>query len=339
MSNTCRVAVCGATGAVGNQMIRCLEEREFSLSELRLLASERSRGKKLKFKGEELEVQVLGKDSFKGIEVALFSAGASTSREYAPVAAEAGAVVIDNSSAWRMDPRVPLVVPEVNPDDIRFYKDTGIIANPNCSTIQMVVALKPLHDLATIRRVVVTTYQAVSGTGQKAVFELEDQLRAWHEGSPVQSKVYPHQIALNLLPHIASFEENGYTQEEMKMLNETRKIMGDNNIMVTATCVRVPVFYSHSEAVNITTDKKLSAGQVRSTLMNAPGVKVVDTPSENIYPTPLMAAGQDKTLVGRIREDISQEKGIDLWVVADNVRKGAATNAVQIAEILVRDYL
>ena len=339
MDRPARVAVCGATGAVGSQMVRCLEERDFPLSELRLLASERSRGKKVLYKGQEIEVQVLGDDSFQGIDVALFSAGAAVSKEFAPKAAAAGAVVVDNSSAWRMDPLVPLVVPEVNPGDIRFHKEKGIIANPNCSTIQMVVALKPIHDLATIRRIVVSTYQAVSGTGQKGINELTTQLEALHEGRPVETKVYPQQIALNVLPHIDVFQENAYTKEEMKMVNETRKIMGDESIMVSATCVRVPVIYGHSEAVNLTTDKKVSAGQVRSVLMNAPGVKVVDQPSELLYPTPLMAEGQDKTLVGRIREDISQEKGIDLWVVADNIRKGAATNAVQIAELLVAEHL
>ena len=339
MSREFRVAVCGATGAVGNQMIRCLEERDFPVAELRLLASERSRGKTLPYKGQELPVQVLDKDSFKGIDIALFSAGAGTSREFAPLAAAAGAVVVDNSSAWRMDPRIPLVVPEVNPHHIRFYKDTGIIANPNCSTIQMVVVLKPIHDLAQIKRVVVSTYQAVSGTGHKAVAELRQQLRDLHEGREPVAKVYPHRIAGNLLPHIDVFQDNGYTKEEMKMVLETKKIMDDDNIRLTATCVRVPVEYSHSEAVNLTTVRKLTAGQVRSTLMNAPGVKVVDTPSENRYPMPLMAAGQDLTHVGRIREDISQENGIDLWLVADNIRKGAATNAVQIAELLAREHL
>jgi aspartate-semialdehyde dehydrogenase len=339
MGREFKVAVCGATGAVGRQMLACLEERNFPVAELRPLASERSAGKKLTYQGEEVPVQVLGSDSFKGIQIALFSAGGSVSKQYAPVAAAAGAVVVDNSSAWRMDPMVPLVVPEVNPKDIRFDTEKGIIANPNCSTIQMVVVLKPIHDLAVIRRVVVSTYQAVSGTGQKAIFELAAQLKALNEGRPVEKKVYPHQIALNVLPHIDVFLENDYTKEEMKMVNETRKIIGDQSIMVSATCVRVPVVYGHSEAVNITTDKKVSAHQVRSVLMNAPGVKVVDTPSENLYPTALMAAGQDLTLVGRIREDLSQEKGIDLWVVADNVRKGAATNAVQIAEVLARDYL
>ncbi|MEW5911660.1 MAG: aspartate-semialdehyde dehydrogenase [Thermodesulfobacteriota bacterium] len=339
MARRFKVAVCGATGAVGNQMIQCLEERNFPVGELRLLASERSRGRTLTYRGQPVPVQVLGSDSFAGIEIALFSAGASTSKQFAPLAAQAGAVVVDNSSCWRMDPAVPLVVPEVNPQDIAAYPKTGIIANPNCSTIQMVVALKPIYDLAGIERVVVSTYQAVSGTGQKAVFELEGQLKALHEGRAVEHKVYPYQIAWNLLPHIDVFQDNGYTKEEMKMVLETRKIMGDDSIKLSATCVRVPVRYGHSEAVNVTTKQKISPAQVREALAKAPGVKVVDDPSQLIYPTPLMAAGQDLTLVGRIREDISQERGIDMWVVADNIRKGAATNAVQIAEILAEKYL
>ena len=339
MAKEYRVAVCGATGAVGNQMIGCLEERNFPISQLRLLASERSRGKTLTYKGQQVPVEVLGEGSFKGIDVALFSAGGSTSEKWAPQAWKEGAVVVDNSSAWRMDPDVPLVVPEVNPQDIAQYKNKGIIANPNCSTIQMVVVLKPIHDLAKIERVVVSTYQAVSGTGQKAIFELQDQLKALYEGRPVENKVYPYRIALNLIPHIDVFKDNGYTKEEMKMVLETQKIMGDSSIKVTATCVRVPVVYSHREAVNISTAKKISPEQVRQALAQAPGVLVVDDPANKRYPMPLEAAGQDLTLVGRIREDISQERGIDLWLVADNIRKGAATNAVQIAEILARDYL
>ncbi|KIX12038.1 aspartate-semialdehyde dehydrogenase [Dethiosulfatarculus sandiegensis] len=339
MKNPCRVAVCGATGAVGNQMVRCLEERDFPLSELKLLASKRSLGKTVPYKGEDIPVQVLDKDSFQDVDIALFSAGGSVSKEFAPIAAASGAVVVDNSSAWRMDPEVPLVVPEVNPGDIAQYKTKGIIANPNCSTIQMVVALKPLHDLGKIERIVVSTYQAVSGTGQKGIFELLDQLRAMHEGRHFEPKVYPQQIALNALPHIAAFDPNGYTEEELKMVNETRKIIGDASIMVSATCVRVPVIYGHSEAVNIKTARKITADQARQALAKAPGVKVVDNPAENEYPTPLMCAGTDPTLVGRIREDISQENGLDMWVCADNIRKGAATNAVQIAEILAAEHL
>jgi aspartate-semialdehyde dehydrogenase len=320
-------------------MVACLEERNFPVAELKPLASERSIGKKVTFKGREIPVEVLDKDSFAGIDIALFSAGGSISKEYGPIAARAGAVVVDNSSAWRMDPDVPLVVPEVNPQDIALYKTTGIIANPNCSTIQMVVVLKPIHDAATIKRVVVSTYQAVSGTGQKAVDELAAQVRALFNNQEIAKKVYPHRIAFNVLPHIDVFLENGYTKEEMKMVNETKKIMGDDSIEVTATTVRVPVFYGHSEALNIETERKLTPVEARAILAEAPGVKIVDDPAKNQYPMPLDAAGQDLTLVGRIREDFSIKNGLNLWIVADNVRKGAATNAVQIAEILIRDYL
>ena len=339
MGGTYRVAVVGATGAVGQQMVACLEERNFPVSRLVPLASERSLGKKVTFLGKEIPVEVLNQDSFDGVEIALFSAGGGISKEYGPIAARAGAVVVDNSSAWRMDPEVPLVVPEVNPQDIGLYTKTGIIANPNCSTIQMVVALKPLHDAARIKRVVVSTYQAVSGTGQKAVDELAEQVRALLSCQPTKNKVYPHRIAFNCLPHIDVFLENGYTKEEMKMVNETVKIMGDDSIRVTATTVRVPVFYSHSEAVNIETERKLTADEARQILAKAPGVKVVDNPAKNEYPMALDAAGQDLTLVGRIREDFSIANGLNFWVVADNLRKGAATNAVQIAELLIRDYL
>jgi aspartate-semialdehyde dehydrogenase len=339
MSRSFKVAVAGATGAVGKQMVACLEERNFPVAELKPLASERSIGKSVTFHEEEIPVEVLTKDSFKGIEIALFSAGGSISQEYGPIAAQAGAVVVDNSSAWRMDPDVPLVVPEVNPQDIALYKKTGIIANPNCSTIQMVVVLKPLHDAARIKRVVVSTYQAVSGTGQKAVEELAAQVRALLTNKEVVNQVYPHRIAFNCLPHIDVFLDNGYTKEEMKMLNETRKIMGDDTIAVTATTVRVPVFYGHSESVNIETEKKLTPAEAREILGKFPGVRVVDDPDKNEYPMPLDAAGQDLTLVGRIREDFSIPNGLNLWVVSDNIRKGAATNAVQIAEILVKDYL
>ena len=339
MAKTFSVAVVGATGAVGRTMIRVLEERDFPVKEIRFLASERSEGKELPFKGENVRVQRLSHDSFNGVDIAIFSAGAERSLIFAPSAASAGAVVVDNSSAWRMDPEIPLVVPEVNPHAISGYKTRGIIANPNCSTIQMVVALKPLYDYARIRRIVVSTYQAVSGSGHKAVTELEDQVRAWVDGRSLEPKVYPHQIAFNCLPQIDIFQENGYTKEEMKMLNETRKIMEDPEIRVTATAVRVPVFYSHSEAVNVEFEKKVSASKARELLSTAPGVNVVDNPSHSIYPLALDAAGQDLVFVGRIREDISQANGLDFWVVADNIRKGAATNAVQIAEVLAERYL
>ena len=339
MSGSYRVAVVGATGAVGQQMVACLEERRFPVAQLFPLASERSIGKKVTFLGKEIQVEVLDKNSFKDIDIALFSAGGSISKEYGPIAAAAGAVVVDNSSAWRMDPDVPLVVPEVNPQDIAQYTTKGIIANPNCSTIQMVVVLQPLHAAAKIKRVVVSTYQAVSGTGQKAVEELANQVRALFSGQEVVKKVYPHRIAFNCLPHIDVFQDNGYTKEEMKMVNETQKIMGDPSIRVTATTVRVPVFYGHSESVNIETERKLTVPEAREILAAAPGVKVVDDPLKNKYPMPLDAAGQDITLVGRIREDFSIDHGLNLWVVADNIRKGAATNAVQIAEILTQQYL
>jgi aspartate-semialdehyde dehydrogenase len=339
MGGSYTVAVVGATGAVGQQMVACLEERNFPVARLVPLASERSMGKKVTFLGKEIPVEVLTEDAFDGVEIALFSAGGGISKEYGPIAARAGAVVVDNSSAWRMDPEVPLVVPEVNPADIGLYTKTGIIANPNCSTIQMVVALKPLHDAARIKRVVVSTYQAVSGTGQKAVDELAEQVRALLSCQDTKNKVYPHRIAFNCLPHIDVFLSNGYTKEEMKMVHETVKIMGDDSIRVTATTVRVPVFYGHSEAVNIETERKLTPDEARQILAQAPGVRVVDNPDKNEYPMPLDAAGQDLTLVGRIREDFSIVNGLNFWVVADNLRKGAATNAVQIAEILIRDYL
>lgn len=339
MSKLFNVAVAGATGAVGNQMLEVLAERNFPIGELRLLASERSEGKFLEFRGEQLVVQKLGRDSFKGIDIALFSAGGSRSEEFCPIAAASGAVCVDNSSAWRMDPEVPLVVPEVNPADVALYTNKGIIANPNCSTIQMMVSLKPLHDYAKIKRIVVSTYQAVSGTGRNAIEELRIQSGELLNGRPAECKVYPHQIAFNCLPHIDVFLDNGYTKEEMKMVNETRKILGDNALRVTATTVRVPVFYCHSEAVNIETEKPLSAAKARELLAAAPGVRVVDDVANLLYPTAIDAAGQDLTYVGRIREDESIDNGLNLWVVADNLRKGAATNAVQIAELLAAKYL
>ncbi len=339
MAKKFNVAVVGATGAVGQQMLEVLAERNFPHKEVRLLASERSEGKFLEFKGEQLMVQKLDKDSFAGIDIALFSAGGSRSEEFCPIAAAAGAVCVDNSSAWRMDPAVPLVVPEVNPQDIAQYTNKGIIANPNCSTIQMVVALKPLHDYGTIKRIVVSTYQAVSGTGRNAIDELRIQCGELLNGRPAECKVYPHQIAFNCLPQIDVFMDNGYTKEEMKMVNETRKILSDPKIGVTATTVRVPVFYSHSESVNVETATKISAAKARELLAASPGVKVVDDVANLVYPMAIDAAGQDLTFVGRIREDESVANGLNLWVVADNLRKGAATNAVQIAEILAEKYL
>ncbi len=332
------VAVVGATGAVGNLMVQVLEERGFPVSELKLLASARSLGKSLQFKGQSLPVEELKEDSFQGIRVALFSAGGSVSKKFAPIAVESGCVVIDNSSAFRMDPTVPLIVPEVNPHAI--VTPPGIIANPNCSTIQMVVALKPIYDAVGIRRIVVTTFQAVSGTGKRAIEELRQQVSAVVAGNPLERAIYPHQIAFNCFPHIGAFLENGFSEEEMKMVNETIKIFEDPDIKVCATTVRVPVYYGHSESVNIETKQPIAAEKVRELLTGAPGVRVVDDPSKAMYPLPIDAAGQDDTFVGRIRKDPSVENGLAMWVVADNIRKGAATNAVQIAQLLAeRDLL
>ncbi len=333
------VAVAGATGAVGNQMITCLEERDFPVKSVKFLASSRSAGRELRFKGDMVTVEEMTDKSFDGVDIALFSAGGGTSQTFAPVAAKNGCVVVDNSSAWRMDPDVPLVVPEVNPHAIAGHTKKGIIANPNCSTIQMVVALYPIYREFGVRRIVVSTYQAVSGTGKKAIDELFDQTRAMINFLDYEQKVYPHRIAFNCLPHIDAFLENGYTKEEMKMVNETRKIMEDGAIAVTATTVRVPVFYGHSESVNVETRKPVSADAVRKLLQKAPGVAVMDDPKNNVYPLATDAAGRDATLVGRIRTDESVENGVNLWIAADNIRKGAATNAVQIAEILAKDYL
>jgi len=336
---TFNVAVAGATGAVGNQMITCLEERSFPVKSIKFLASHRSAGRKLRFKGDTVVVEEMTEDSFKGVDIALFSAGGSTSKQFAPIAAESGCVVVDNSSQWRMDPDVPLVVPEVNPHAIAQYTKKGIIANPNCSTIQMVVPLKPIHQKFEIKRVVVSTYQAVSGTGKKAIDELFDQTRAILNFQESKNKVYPHRIAFNCLPHIDVFLDNGYSKEEVKMVNETRKILEDDSIGITATTVRVPVFYSHSESVNIETNQPISAAEVRTLLEKEPGVVVVDDLEKNLYPLAIDATDRDEIFVGRIREDESIPNGINLWVVADNIRKGAATNATQIAEVLAKEYL
>jgi len=333
------VAVVGATGAVGNELIKVLEERDFPVGKIKLLASARSMGKELTYKNEDYPVEVLDENSFEGVEIGLFSAGGGISERFAPIAADAGCVVVDNTSAFRMDPEVPLVVPEVNSEAIALHKTKGIIANPNCSTIQMVVALKPIHDAAKIKRIVVSTYQAVSGTGKKAIDELVDQTKALLTLKEPEINVYPHRIAFNCLPHIDVFLENGYTKEEMKMVNETKKIMTDPSIAVTATTVRVPVFYGHSESVNIETERKISAKEVKELLSRAPGVKVVDNPDLSEYPLASDAAGKDDTFVGRIREDESIDNGINMWIVSDNIRKGAALNTVQIAEILIKDYL
>lgn len=327
------VAVVGATGVVGNEMVAILEERNFPIERLRLFASERSEGKTIEFKGKAVPVEILGEKVFQEIDIAMFSAGAERSKDFAPIAVKTGCVVVDNSSAWRMDSGVPLVVPEVNPQDLKWHK--GIIANPNCSTIQMVVVLKPIHNAARIKRVVVTTFQSVSGTGKKAMDELLHQTSDILNFKKVRSNIYPHQIAFNCLPHIDKFMKDGYTKEEHKMVNETIKILGDDSIRITATTVRVPVFRGHSESVNIETEKKLSPNEVRALLSAAPGIVVYDAPEKNLYPLPVDAVGKDEVYVGRIREDNSTENSTNLWVVSDNLRKGAALNAVQIAEQLI----
>lgn len=326
------VAVMGATGAVGTCFLRILEQRKFPIKNLRLLASERSAGKKLDFAGKSYPVEVLTHDSFKDIDIVLASAGASRSLEFLPSAVKAGAVCVDNSSAFRMDKDVPLVVPEVNPEMIKTNK--GIIANPNCSTIQMVVALWPINKAVGIKRIVVTTFQSVSGGGQSKILELEAQVKEHVCGKKPTVKEFPHQIAFNLIPQIDVFGANAYTKEEIKMVNETRKIMGDDSIRVNATCVRVPVFFAHSESVNIETRKHITADEVKKLLASAPGVKVVDDPEKKLYPMPVDAEGRDETFVGRIRQDESVDSGISMWVVSDNIRKGAALNAIQIAELL-----
>lgn len=340
MSKTYDVAVVGATGAVGETMLSILEQRKFPVGTIYPLASERSAGGTIRFNGKSVVIQNLADFDFSKVQIGLFSAGGSISEEYAPKAAAAGCVVIDNTSHFRMDKDVPLVVPEVNPGAIAGYKTKGIIANPNCSTIQMVVALKPLHDAAKIERVNVATYQAVSGTGKEAIEELAKQTASLLNGKGAEAHVYPKQIAFNVLPHIDVFLDNGYTKEEMKMVWETKKIMEDDSIEVNPTAVRVPVFYGHSEALHIETRDKLTAARATELLQNADGVEVLDRREDGGYATAVTeGANNDPTYVSRIREDISHPRGLNMWVVADNVRKGAALNSVQIAEILIRDYL
>ncbi len=340
MNREFNVAVVGATGAVGETILEVLAERNFPIATLYPLASARSAGSFVRFKDESLEVQDLATFDFTGCDLALFSAGGSISEDFAPKAAEAGAVVIDNTSHFRYEPDVPLVVPEVNREKIADYQARGIIANPNCSTIQMLVALKPIHDEVGIAAINVATYQAVSGSGKSAVSELISQSGELLNGRPVKAEVYPEQIAFNVLPHIDVFQDNGYTKEEMKMMWETQKILGDERISVNATAVRVPVLYGHSEAVHVTCNYEISADEVRKLLKKAPGIKVIDNPTKSKYPTPINAAtGKNEVFVGRIRQDLANPKAVNLWVVADNIRKGAATNAVQIAEILASDYL
>jgi len=338
-SDGVNVAVVGATGAVGEAMIEVLESRRFPVKQLFPLASERSAGKRVQFRGKSHVVQRLDEFDFSQVQIGLFSAGGSVSQAFAPVAAAAGCVVIDNTSHFRRDADIPLVVPEVNPHRVADYRNRNIIANPNCSTIQMVVALKPLHDAARVQRINVATYQAVSGAGAGGIRELAGQTANILNTKPIESRVMPVQIAFNVVPHIDSFQENGYTREEMKMVWETRKILEDDDIQVNPTCVRVPVFYGHSEAVHLETERKLTAREARELLSKAPGVVVVDERAGGGYPTPVVhAAGEDPVFVGRIREDLSHPRGLDLWIVADNVRKGAALNSVQIAELLL-EYL
>ena len=340
MSKKFNVAVVGATGAVGEIMLSVLEERGFPVADIHAVASSRSAGSRVKFGGKELVVEDLEQFDFKGIDIGLFSPGASVSKIYAPKAVAAGAVVIDNTSQFRYDDDIPLVVPEVNADAVAEYKNRGIIANPNCSTIQMVVALKPIYDAVGIERINVCTYQSVSGTGKEAMVELKEQTASLLKGEEAVCSIYPKQIAFNVLPHIDVFQDNGYTKEEMKMVWETQKIMADKTIRVNPTCVRVPVFVGHSEAVHIETKEKIGVDKARALLASAPGIVVVDEAGDGGYPTAATEGeGQDPVFVGRIREDLSHPRGLNLWVVSDNLRKGAALNSVQIAEILVKHYL
>lgn len=337
------VAILGATGAVGQEFLNLIEERNFPFAELKMLASKRSAGKKIQFMGKEYTVEEATEDSFKGVDIALFAGGAA-SKTFAPAAVKAGAVVIDNSSAFRMDPEVPLVVPEVNPDAIANHK--GIIANPNCSTIIMVMALKPLYNVSKIKRVVVSTYQAVSGGGKEAMAELEEQVKAINEGRPVVANILPgaslakhYQIAFNLIPQIDVFKDNLYTKEEMKMIDETKKIMNDDSMRITATTIRVPVYRSHAESVNVEFEDEISVEKAREVLAAFPGVTLTDNPDEQIYPMPLETSGKDDVEVGRIRKDYSIDNALNFWVCGDQIRKGAALNALQIAEYMIKNEM
>ncbi len=333
-----RVAIVGATGMVGQEFIKVLGQRDFPMDSIELLASDRSAGKKMFVNHDEVVVKETTPESFKKIDIALFSAGSETSRYFAPIAAQSGAVVVDNSSAWRMDPKVPLVVPEINPEDIKWHK--GIIANPNCSTIQMVVALNPLHKVNPIKRLVIATYQSVSGTGSAAVEELTEQSKQVLDGQTAVPHVYPHQIAFNVLPEIDVFLDNEYTKEEWKMVEETRKIMHAPDIAISAVCARVPVFTGHSEAVHIEFSQPMAPEEAKRILAKAPGIKILDDPAISLYPQPWSAVGTDEVFVGRIHRDASHPNGLVMWIVADNLRKGAALNTVQIAEEMIkRDWL
>ena len=337
------VAILGATGAVGQEFLNLIEERNFPFAELKMLASKRSAGKKIQFMGKEYTVEEAAEDSFKGVDIALFAGGAA-SKTFAPAAVKAGAVVIDNSSAFRMDPEVPLVVPEVNPEAIANHK--GIIANPNCSTIIMVMALNPLYNVSKIKRVVVSTYQAVSGGGKEAMAELEEQVKAINEGRPVVANILPgaslakhYQIAFNLIPQIDVFKDNLYTKEEMKMIDETKKIMNDDSMRITATTIRVPVYRSHAESVNVEFEDEISVEKAREVLAAFPGVTLTDNPDEQIYPMPLETSGKDDVEVGRIRKDYSTDNALNFWVCGDQIRKGAALNALQIAEYMIKNEM
>lgn len=331
------VAIAGATGAVGLVMLEIMEQRGFPVKDIRLLASERSVGKRLPFKGEDIIVQKLDKDAFSGVDIALFSAGASRSMEFAPHAVTAGAVVVDNSSAFRMDPDIPLVIPEINGDEVGRHK--GIIANPNCTTTIAIMPIKPLHDFGRVKRFVASSYQAVSGAGAKAIEELRIQVNDFVHGRDSVIEVFPKQISFNLIPRIDAVQENYYTREEMKMVNETRKIMGDDSIAITCTTVRVPVFRAHAISVNVETERKITREKARELIDNFPGCEIMDDPANDVYPTPLFATGKDNCYVGRIREDESIDNGLNYWVVGDQLRKGAALNAVQIAETLIAKFM
>lgn len=328
------VGVVGAMGAVGTEMLKILEQRDFPVENIKPLDVKENEGKKVYFNGREVEVQVAQEGAFGDLDIALFSAGEAASCDLAPAAVSEGCIVIDNSNAFRMDSKVPLVIPEVNPEDVMWHE--GIIANPNCSTIQMLVALKPLHDRYTIKRIVVSTYQAVSGSGLPGILELEEQVRAYIENRELKVKVYPHQIAFNAIPHIDTFTDNAYTKEEMKMVHETHKIFHDEKIRVSPTAVRIPVIRCHSEAINIETEKPIEAQEAKEVLSKAPSIKVIDDISANVYPLAAELKGTDEVYVGRIRQDFSVKNGLNIWVVADNLRKGAALNAVQIAETLIK---
>ncbi|MFH1728821.1 MAG: aspartate-semialdehyde dehydrogenase [Pseudomonadota bacterium] len=332
------IAIVGATGAVGNEMIKILEQREFPVNEITLLASENSIGKYLDFKGEQIPVNILDENSFRNIDIALFSAGGKISEKFAPIAASKNAVVIDNTSFFRMNPEVPLVIPEVNPEKIEDFDNKGIIANPNCSTIQMLVALKPIHDVAKIKRIVVSTYQSVSGAGLSAMEELSMQSINLFHHENIQAKKFPHRIAYNCIPQIGAFLESGYCEEEIKMIEETKKILG-SDVQITATTVRVPVFYGHAESINIETKIKISPSEIKTLYKDFKAVTLIDNPKDNSYPMQIESSGKDEVFVGRIREDKSVDNGIDMWVCADNLRKGAALNAIQIAEILIKEYI